>query len=150
MKQQTAFEKLLSRVPADLRRVTEKSLDIIDRIWELMEAKSWNQRQLAEAMGKRESEISRYLTPGHNMTLKTLAKLEIALGGTICATPDRMVELAILPVQTRTIKLSGVSAYQTSLEVGTVFTKTLDRPHQTEPMAEEEVSEGNYLYAMAS
>ena len=30
-------------------------------------------------MGKQESEISKWLAPGHNFTLKTLARLEVAL-----------------------------------------------------------------------
>ena len=58
------------------KRYIDKSFAISDRIITLLERKQMTQRQLAEKMGKRESEISKWLTGTHNFTLKTIAKLE--------------------------------------------------------------------------
>ena len=38
------------------------------------------QKELAAKMGKRESEISKWLTGRHNFTTKTLASISLALG----------------------------------------------------------------------
>ena len=40
----------------------------------------WTQSDLAKAMNKRESEISKWLGGGHNFTIATIAKIEVALG----------------------------------------------------------------------
>ena len=61
------------------RRFVDKSLAISDRIIALLKQKEMTQRQLAEVLGKRESEISKWLTGTHNFTLRTIAKLEEVL-----------------------------------------------------------------------
>ena len=38
------------------------------------------QRALAEKLGKKESEVSKWLTGRHNFTTKTLAHISLALG----------------------------------------------------------------------
>ena len=42
--------------------------------------KNISQRELARRLGKRESEVSRWLTGRHNFTTSTIAKIETALG----------------------------------------------------------------------
>lgn len=42
-----------------------------------------SQRDLAEKLEKKESEVSKWLSPGHNFTLKTIARLETALGSPV-------------------------------------------------------------------
>jgi len=53
---------------------------IAERIKDIL--KSWNltQKELARRLGKRESEISRWLTGRHNFTTQTIARIETALG----------------------------------------------------------------------
>ncbi|MCB0566333.1 MAG: helix-turn-helix transcriptional regulator [Phaeodactylibacter sp.] len=74
------FDKAAHKISPESKRFTELSFDLVDRIHALLENQNRTQRDLADKMGKQESEISKWLAPGHNFTLKTLIKLEIALG----------------------------------------------------------------------
>jgi transcriptional regulator with XRE-family HTH domain len=49
------------------------------RINEAIKAKNWSQKQFAEMMGKRPSEISRWLSGTHNFTTDTLWHIEQVL-----------------------------------------------------------------------
>lgn len=66
---------------------TGKSRDVTNRIIEIMEAKKWMQRDLAENMGKSEAEISKLLSGIHNFTLRTIAKFEAVLEQDIIMIP---------------------------------------------------------------
>ena len=74
------FEELLSRVPKDQMRTSSLSFGIASRIIEIMERRGWNQADLAKAMGKKESEISKWLSGQHNFTIQTIARVETVLG----------------------------------------------------------------------
>jgi len=63
--------------------------DIVIRIHELLESNGVSQKTLAERMGKTAPEISRWLSGEHNFTLKSLAKLQAELGGTILHIPHK-------------------------------------------------------------
>lgn len=57
----------------------EHSMDILDRIHELLDKKfDGRQKLLAEKMGKSEAEISKILNGVQNFSLRTIAKLEAA------------------------------------------------------------------------
>ena len=62
------------------KRFIDKSLQIGDEIVRLLAEKRMSQRQLAEALGKKESQISKWLTGFHNFTLKTITEIEDVLG----------------------------------------------------------------------
>ena len=55
-------------------------MDIPYRIIEILNRKGWNQSDLAKTMGKKEAEISKWLSGAHNFTIATIAKIETALG----------------------------------------------------------------------
>lgn len=76
-------------IPEDIRIYVKKSMDILDHLHELMEEKNINQRQLADKMGKKEAEVSKWLNGVQNFTLKTLSKLEAALEGPIVLVPTK-------------------------------------------------------------
>jgi transcriptional regulator with XRE-family HTH domain len=58
----------------------EKNLAIVDKVHTVLETKGWSKAQLAEAMGKSPSEVSKWLSGMHNLTLKSIIKMEAALG----------------------------------------------------------------------
>lgn len=58
----------------------EKNLAITEKVRLALEAKGWNKGQLAEAMGKSSPEVSKWLSGMHNLTLKSIIKMEQALG----------------------------------------------------------------------
>jgi transcriptional regulator with XRE-family HTH domain len=76
-------QKILSETPLETRSFVKKYAAIIVRINQLLEHKGWNQKQLADAMGKAPAEISKWLNGNHNLTLKSLVKLEVELNGII-------------------------------------------------------------------
>jgi len=57
-----------------------KNLAITDKVHTALEAKGWSKGQFAEAMGKSPSEVSKWLSGMHNLTLKSIIKMEAALG----------------------------------------------------------------------
>lgn len=80
MKTNTLFEECLAEVAAEVKEEVRINIEIADRIYELLKEKQMTQRDLATFMGKRESEISRWLTGHHGFTTKTLAKISTVLG----------------------------------------------------------------------
>ena len=83
------WKKLLERVPPESKVFMEKSADLVDQLYLEIQRKGWTQKQLAQAIGKSEAEISKWLSVGHNLTLRSIAKLEVALNASIVATPLR-------------------------------------------------------------
>jgi len=83
------FHKALEKVSPEIKIFTNKSFDIIDQVHHILEQQGITQRELAQKLGKSESEISKWLSGGHNITLKTISKLEAALGEDILVTPLR-------------------------------------------------------------
>ena len=61
----------------------ELSVAIANRIYDILEEKGMSQKDFARLMGKTETEVSRWLSGTHNMTLATLCKISIALGENI-------------------------------------------------------------------
>lgn len=72
--------------PEDIERFVEKNLDISDRVHAYLKERGWSQRDLAEALGKKEAEISKWLSGTYNLTLRDIAKMEAALGKDIILT----------------------------------------------------------------
>ncbi len=75
-----AFDRISARVPPETRSQVSKTLDIVGRIQSILESKGMSQKDLASALGKSPSEISRWMSGLHNFELKTLVKIEEALG----------------------------------------------------------------------
>lgn len=76
---------LLERITPDpaIDRFIGTSFDLSDRIHEILESKGLTQKDLAEMLGKKESQVSKWMTGTHNFTIKTLALLEVKLGASI-------------------------------------------------------------------
>ncbi len=63
----------------ETEKFIEKNLAIADKVNSALEAKGWSKGQLAEAMGKSPSEVSKWLSGMHNLTLKSIIKMETTL-----------------------------------------------------------------------
>jgi transcriptional regulator with XRE-family HTH domain len=66
--------------PEEVRIFVRQYTDIVVRVNQIMQAKGYTQKDLALKMKKKPSEINKWLKGNHNLTLKTLAKLEAELG----------------------------------------------------------------------
>lgn len=72
--------------PEHIERFIDKNLDVSQQVYALIEAKGWSQKQFASALGKKEAEVSKWLSGTHNLTLRSIAKMEAALGADIILT----------------------------------------------------------------
>jgi transcriptional regulator with XRE-family HTH domain len=63
------------------------NIDVIEQISAILRRKGMCQRDLAQLLGKRESEISKWMRGTHNFTLSTIAGIQEALGEKILDTP---------------------------------------------------------------
>jgi transcriptional regulator with XRE-family HTH domain len=64
----------------EIEAFVEKNLAITTKVIKALDAKGWSKSQLAEAMDKKPSEVSKWLSGMHNLTLKSIIKMERALG----------------------------------------------------------------------
>lgn len=53
---------------------------IVDRIHAILEEKGMKQKDLAMLLGKKESEISKWMRGTHNFTIETISSIENVLG----------------------------------------------------------------------
>ncbi len=74
------LEEMLGPIPEAIRRETELSFEISDRIYELMGQRGLSKKQFADALGRRPSEITKWLSGEHNFTIATLAMLSAFFG----------------------------------------------------------------------
>lgn len=79
-------KKIQDDTPEEVRIFVRQYTDIVLRINQILQEKGYTQKDLAEKMHKRPSEINKWLKGSHNLTLKTLAKLEAELGEPIIYT----------------------------------------------------------------
>lgn len=87
MKYKDGYEFLDLPSPPDVERFVDNNFAISEQVSVLLDKRGWSQKDLAEAVGKSESEISRWLCGTHNLTLRSIAKMEAALGEDIITTP---------------------------------------------------------------
>ena len=83
MKTNRIMDEIRSTITPETKMQMEISVAIANRIYEILEEKGMTQKDFARLMGKTETEVSRWLSGTHNMTLATLCKISIALGENI-------------------------------------------------------------------
>ena len=80
MRTNPIFRECLSKVSDKATAEFNLSFEIANRIDSILKRKGMTQKELAAKMGKRESEISKWLTGRHNFTTNTIAGISSALG----------------------------------------------------------------------
>ncbi len=83
MKTNDLLHKCLSDVSNDVKAEIDLSFAIVDRIDAVLKEKGMTQKDLAEALGKNESEVSKWMRGTHNFTIRTLARISNVLGSQI-------------------------------------------------------------------
>ncbi|MBO7445326.1 MAG: helix-turn-helix transcriptional regulator [Bacteroidales bacterium] len=79
MKTNKFLDEIRQTMTPEMKRQMEMSVKIANRIYEIMEEKGLSQKDLARLLGKTETEVSRWLSGTHNMTMATIAKISEAL-----------------------------------------------------------------------
>lgn len=80
MKRSSIIEARRAKVSPEVRRRVDLSFLIVDRIHSVLEAKGLKQKDLADMLGKNESEISKWMRGTHNFTIETITSIENVLG----------------------------------------------------------------------
>lgn len=80
MKKSSIIEARRAKVSPEVRRRVDLSFLIIDRIHNILKEKGLRQKDLANLLGKKESEISKWMQGTHNFTIDTILSIENALG----------------------------------------------------------------------
>jgi len=73
-------DEILSDISADEYLLVEKKMLLAARIDDAIKARGWQKQDLAKALHKRPSEISKWLSGTHNFTTETLWEIEKILG----------------------------------------------------------------------
>ena len=71
----STFKQMVAEVPADVKIEVDLSFAIADRIDALIKKKGLTKKEFADSIGKRPSEVTKWLSGQHNFTIRTLAML---------------------------------------------------------------------------
>ena len=80
------METIRQQTPPEINKQVDLCVAIANRVYDIMEERGMSQRDLARALGKTETEVSRWLSGTHNLTIATIAKIAIVLNDDIIAT----------------------------------------------------------------
>ena len=75
MKTSNVLKDLFNEITPEERAETKLAFDISNRIYDLMCEQGFTKKQLADALGKRPSEVTKWLSGQHNFTISTLSML---------------------------------------------------------------------------
>ena len=70
-----SFQDLVNQVPEQIKLEIDLEFAISNRIHDLMMQRGLSKTDLAKALNKRPSEITKWLSGQHNFTIKTIALL---------------------------------------------------------------------------
>ena len=80
MKTNKIMDEIRSTISPEMKLQMELSVAIANRVYEILEAKGMSQKDFAKLLGKTETEVSRWLSGTHNLTMATICKISAALG----------------------------------------------------------------------
>lgn len=81
------FKEMLAEVPAEISVEMDLSFAIATRLDALIKGKGLSKKEFAEAIGKRPSEVTKWLSGQHNFTLRTIAMLSTFFNETLVTVP---------------------------------------------------------------
>lgn len=79
----TAFEEfnqIVASIPPSIRAEVDLEMSISTRIYELMTQRGLSKAEFARSIGKRQCEVTKWLSGQHNFTIATLAMLSTFFG----------------------------------------------------------------------
>ena len=94
MKTNKIMDDIRSTISTEMKMQMELSAAIANRIYEIREARGMSQKDFAKLMGKTETEVSRWLSGTHNLTMATICKISAALGAEVVKVADYELEPA--------------------------------------------------------
>lgn len=79
MKKNAVLETIRQSTSPEVKLQVDLCVGIANRVYELLEQKGMNQKEFANKLGKTETEVSRWLSGTHNLTIATIAKMAVVL-----------------------------------------------------------------------
>ena len=92
MKTNKIMDEIRSSISPEMKLQMEMSVAIANRIYEILETRGMTQKDLAKKLGKTETEVSRWLSGTHNLTLATICKISAALEADVVKVADCRLE----------------------------------------------------------
>ena len=83
MKRNALMEECREFITPEIKEDIDFNIDVVNRIFDILEKRNMTQREFAQLLGKNEAEISRWMQGTHNFTMKTIKKIEFKLGAQI-------------------------------------------------------------------
>lgn len=77
------MDMVRQETPPEVNKQVDLCVSISNRIFAILEERNMTQRDLARMLGKTETEVSRWLSGTHNLTIATIAKIATVLGDDI-------------------------------------------------------------------
>ena len=74
------MDEIRQTISPDMKIRMELSVAIANRIYSILEQRGLSQKDFAQLMGKTETEVSRWLSGTHNLTISTISKITSVLG----------------------------------------------------------------------
>lgn len=87
-KTNSILQAIREDISPEMKARMELSVAIANRIYTLLERKGLSQKDLARMLGKTETEVSRWLSGMHNLTIGSIAKVMVALEEDIIIVPN--------------------------------------------------------------
>lgn len=76
----TSFDEMLATTSPSIQQEVAMEFAVSNRIYELMNKRGLTKLQFAQALGKKPSEVTKWLSGQHNFTLKTISMLSAFFG----------------------------------------------------------------------
>ena len=92
MKTNKIMDEIRSTITPEINLQMEMSVAIANRIYDILEDRGMSQKDLAKRLGKTETEVSRWLSGTHNLTLATICKISAALEADVVKVAKRELE----------------------------------------------------------
>lgn len=87
------FQQMISSVPQEIITEIDLSFAISNEIYRLMQERGLTKKQFADALGKKPSEVTKWLSGQHNFTIRTISMLSNFFGKPIIQTVSSSYKL---------------------------------------------------------
>ena len=110
------FEKAIRRISSRKINEIRLSVEIVERIYDIMEKYAMNPKILAQKLGKQPSEINEWLSGMHNFTSETISQLESIFGESILSVAQKNAEMGGHSLANEPVSDSGIKDNLTKIE----------------------------------
>jgi transcriptional regulator with XRE-family HTH domain len=87
MKTTSLLESYIKEIPKEVKKFVRRQGEIATQIADILKKNGIKQKEFAKTMNMKESQLSRILSGEVNLTIKTITKIEVALGEDIINVP---------------------------------------------------------------